>query len=158
MSGKFHSSDRTGAQVDIKSILDANPKTKEDFVILSRQIFELVIKRHQDKPLYAAFIEAHAKELANPLKDAEVRKVASGLTTLANEKQREARDKTSGKKKKAPKPVLGSTKAIGKCVSDSPVCFDPPQVPNVHIYLSRADTNLYEESLDDFGEDPTDFM
>jgi len=137
--------------------LDANPKTKEDFVILSRQIFELVIKRHQDKPLYAAFIEAHAKELANPLKDAEVRKVASGLTTLANEKQREARDKTSGKKKKAPKPVLGSTKAIGKCVSVPPTCFDP-QVPNVHIDLSRTDTNLYEEALDDFGEDPTDFM
>jgi len=127
--------DSSGTQIDIKSILNANPKTKEDFVILSRQIFELVIKRHQDKPLYAVFAEAHAKELANPLRDVEVRKVASGLTTLANEKQREARDKTSGKKKKAPKPVLGSTKVVGK-----------------------ADTNLYEEALDDFGEDPTDFM
>jgi len=110
---------RIGAQVDIKSILDANPKTKEDFVILSRQIFDLVIKRHQDKPLYATFIEAHAKELASPLRDVEVRKVASGLTTLANEKQREARDKASGKKKKAAKPVLGSVKTAGKCVSCS---------------------------------------
>lgn len=109
--------DGIGAQIDIKSILEANPKTKEEFVILSRQIFDLVIKRHQDKPLYAAFAEAHAKELASPLRDVDVRKVASGLTTLANEKQREARDKTSGKKKKATKPVLGSTKAIGKYVS-----------------------------------------
>lgn len=127
--------DSSGAQVDIKSILNANPKTKEEFVVLSRQIFDLVIKRHQDKPLYATFIEAHAKELANPLRDVEVRKVASGLTTLANEKQREARDKASGKKKKTPKPALGSVKTAGK-----------------------ADTNLYEEALDDFGNGPDDFM
>ena len=146
--------DRTDAQVDIKSILDANPKTKEEFVILSRQIFDLVIKRHQDKPLYAAFIEAHAKELASPLRDVDVRKVASGLTTLANEKQREARDKASGKRKKAAKPVLGSTKTAGKCVSDPKA----PKVLDVHVGYSRADTNLYEEALDDFGNDPNDFM
>jgi len=127
--------DSSDAQVDIQSVLNANPKTKEDFVVLSRQIFELVIKRHQDKPLYAAFVEAHAKELANPLRDVDIRKTASGLTALANEKQREAKDKTSGKKKKAAKPVLGSTKTIGK-----------------------ADTNLYEEALDDFGNDPDYFM
>lgn len=113
---KFLPLDPVGAQVDIGSILNANPKTKEDFVALSRQIFEFVIKRHQDKPLYATFVEAHAKELANPLRDVEVRKVATGLTTLANEKQKEARDKASGKKKKATKPVLGSTKTTGKCV------------------------------------------
>ena len=110
--------DHVGAQVDIKSILNANPKTKEEFIILSRQVFELVIKRHQDKPLYAAFVEAHAKELASPLRDVEVRKVASGLTALANEKQKEAKEKTSGKKKKAPKPILGGSKVVGKCVSD----------------------------------------
>lgn len=109
--------DHVGAQVEIGSILNANPKTKEEFVVLSRQIFELVIKRHQDKPLYSAFVEAHAKELAVPLRDVEVRKVASGLTALANEKQKEAKDKAGGKKKKAAKPALGSTKAFGKCVS-----------------------------------------
>ena len=135
MSGKSILLDHTGAQLDIKSVLNANPKTKEDFVILSRQVFELVIKRHQDKPLYAAFVEAHAKELANPLRDVEVRKVASGLTALANEKQREARDKTSGKKKKPPKPVLGSTKVIGKCVSDLWACFDPPSSECSHWFF-----------------------
>jgi len=126
--------DSSGAQMDIKSVLNANPKTKEEFVVLSRQIFELVIKRHQDKPLYAAFVEAHAKELANPLKDIEIKKVATGLTALANEKQREAKDKGKSKKK-APKPALGSFRAIGK-----------------------ADTSLYDEALDDFGEGPDDFM
>ena len=34
-----------------------------------------------------------------PLKDVEVRKAASALTTLANEKQKQQRDKASGKKK-----------------------------------------------------------
>jgi translation initiation factor 3 subunit J len=52
------------------------------------------------------------------LKDVEVRKVASGLTTLANEKQKEQRDKASGKKKVKPKsvmkPVLGSSKVSSK--------------------------------------------
>jgi len=39
------------------------------------------------------------------------------------------------RKKKAPKPVLGGSKVVGK-----------------------IDTNLYEEALDDFGNDPNDFM
>jgi len=51
-----------------------------------------------------------------PLKDVEVRKVASGLTTLANEKQKEQRDKASGKKKPkaANKPGLASSKPSSK--------------------------------------------
>ncbi len=51
-----------------------------------------------------------------PLKDVEVRKVASGLTTLANEKQKEQRDKAGGKKKAktAAKPTLGVAKAGSK--------------------------------------------
>jgi hypothetical protein len=80
-------SDHIGTPIDIRSILTANPKTKEDFIVLSRQIFEL-------------------------------EKVASGLTALANEKQKEAKDKGKSKKK-PPKPALGSTKALGKYVSDS---------------------------------------
>lgn len=74
------------------------------------------MKRHQDKPLYPIFIEHHARALAMPLKDVEVRKVASGLTTLANEKQKEQRDKASGKKKPkaASKPGLSGTKPSSK--------------------------------------------
>ena len=51
-----------------------------------------------------------------PLRDVDVRKAASGLTTLANEKQRE---KTSGKKKPkaAGKPVLGASKVGNKYAS-----------------------------------------
>jgi len=77
-------------------------------------IIKYIIERHQNKPLYHLFAEQLARDLAAPLKDVEVRKMASTLTTLANEKQKEARDKASGKKKPKAKPVLGGSKAVGK--------------------------------------------
>lgn len=97
-------------------MISFQPRTKEDFQKLSDRIIEFIMKRHQDKPLYPIFIEHHARSLAMPLKDVEVRKVASGLTTLANEKQKEQRDKVSGKKKPkaASKPGLSGTKPSSK--------------------------------------------
>ncbi|KAI0312938.1 eukaryotic translation initiation factor 3 subunit J [Amylostereum chailletii] len=122
---------------ELDKLVSANPRTKEDFIALSSSIIEYLIKRHQDKPLYAAFVEHHVRELALPLRDVEVRKAASGLTTLANEKQKQQREATSGKKKPkaATKPVLGAVKTANK-----------------------YDTEVYDEALDDFGTNPDDFM
>ncbi|KAH7884404.1 translation initiation factor eIF3 subunit [Phlebopus sp. FC_14] len=122
---------------ELDSIISANPRTKEDFQSLSEKIIEYIIKRHQEKPLYASFVEYHARQLAEPLKDVEVRKAASALTTLANEKQKEQREKASGKKKPkaAAKPILGSAKVSNK-----------------------FDTDVYDEALDDFGTNADDFM
>jgi len=116
---------------ELDSLISAQPRTKEDFIALSNNIMEFIIKRHQDKPLYAAFVEAHVRELAMPLRDVDVRKAASALTTLANEKQKEQRDKTSGKKKPkaAAKPALGASKPAAK-----------------------FDTSVYDEALDDTDE------
>ena len=106
------------ANKELDSLISFEPRTKEDFQEFSRRIIEYIVKRHESKPLYAAFVEHHVRELAAPLKDVEVRKAASGLTTLANEKQKEQRDKASGKKKTkaAAKPTLGSAKASTKWV------------------------------------------
>ncbi|KII85163.1 hypothetical protein PLICRDRAFT_45310 [Plicaturopsis crispa FD-325 SS-3] len=121
---------------DLDSLISFQPRTKEDFAELSSRIIEFIVSRHQNKPLYPSFVEHHARALAQPLKDVEVRKVASGLTTLANEKQKEQREKTSGKKKpKAGKPALGAAKVS-----------------------SRLDTSVYDEALDDFGNNADDFM
>ncbi|KAJ3557947.1 hypothetical protein NM688_g1199 [Phlebia brevispora] len=122
---------------ELDNLISAQPRTKEDFVDFGNQIIEVIIKRHQSKPLYPAFVEHLVRELAMPLRDVEVRKAASALTTLANEKQKEQRDKTGGKKKAkaAAKPSLGSAKVAGK-----------------------LDTSVYEEALDDFGTNPDDFM
>ncbi|PIL35450.1 hypothetical protein GSI_02177 [Ganoderma sinense ZZ0214-1] len=116
-------------------LISAQPRTKEDFVEFSDKIIEYIVKRHQGKPLYATFLEHHVRQLAMPLRDVEVRKVASGLTALSNEKQKEQRDKASGKKKPKTvgKPTLGAAKPS-----------------------SKIDTSVYEEALDDFG--PDDFM
>ncbi|EEB98460.1 hypothetical protein MPER_02025, partial [Moniliophthora perniciosa FA553] len=100
---------------ELDSLISFQPRTKEDFIELSSRIIEFVVKRHQNKPLYATFVEHHVRELATPLKDVEVRKAASGLTTLANEKQKEQREKASGKKKKgSAKPGLGAAKVSNK--------------------------------------------
>jgi len=125
------------SDADLDKILKSTPKTKEDFVALSDAIIAHVVKQHQDKPLYATFVEHHVRALAAPLRDVDVRKAASGLTTLANEKQREQRDKASGKKKPktAGKPILGASK-LG----------------------NKLDTTVYDEALDDFGTNPDDFM
>lgn len=121
---------------ELDSLISAQPRTKDDFIEFSNKIIAYIVKKHQDKPLYAAFLEHHVRQLAIPLKDIEVRKVASGLTALANEKQKEQREKASGKKKKAPsKPVLGASK-VG----------------------NKFDTSTYDEALDDFGDRPDDFM
>jgi translation initiation factor 3 subunit J len=99
---------------ELDALISAQPRTKEDFQKLSSQIVEYIVKRHQSKPLYPSFVEQLARDISQPLKDVEVRKVASSLTTLANEKQKEQKDKTSGKKKKAGKPILGGSKTSGK--------------------------------------------
>ncbi|GBE87865.1 Eukaryotic translation initiation factor 3 subunit J [Sparassis crispa] len=119
------------SSTELDSLVSAQPRTKEDFIAFSHNIIELIVKRHQDKPLYATFVENHIRELAIPLRDVEVRKAASALTTLANEKQREQRDKTSGKKKPkvVVKPALGAAKAAAK-----------------------FDTSVYDEALDDTEE------
>lgn len=119
----------------LQDIVRLDPKTKEDFQTLSTLIVEHIIKPHQSKPLYHQFVEMHVKELALPLKDVEVRKAASTLTTLANEKQKEAKDKASGKKKPkaTAKATIGAAKVVGK-----------------------IDTTAYEEALDDFADG--DFM
>jgi len=98
---------------ELDYLISFQPRTKEDFQELSNKIIEYIIKRHQNKPLYSTFVEHHVREISAPLKDVEVRKAASALTTLANEKQKEQREKTIGKKKTkgATKPVLGSAKA-----------------------------------------------
>ena len=97
---------------ELDSLISAQPRTKEDFAKFSTNIIEFIIKRHQNKPLYAVFVEQLVRDLAMPLRDVEVRKAASALTTLANEKQKEQRDKAAGKKK--PKTVAKPTLAAVK--------------------------------------------
>jgi translation initiation factor 3 subunit J len=101
-----------------------------DFESLAETISERLIAKHGSHPLYAKFVEQLVRGVCGPLKDNETRKAASGLTTLANEKQKAAKEATS-KKKKPGKPALGATKSLG---------------------AGRADVGAYDEILDDSGD------
>ncbi|KAH9033472.1 translation initiation factor eIF3 subunit [Lactarius hengduanensis] len=92
----------SSADADLDNILKSSPNSKEDIVALSEAIIAHIVKRHQDKPLYSTFVEHHVRAQAMPPRDIDVRKAASGLTTLANEKY------------SAAKPILGASKVGNK--------------------------------------------
>ncbi|WVN90206.1 uncharacterized protein L203_105442 [Cryptococcus depauperatus CBS 7841] len=111
---------------DIKSILLAKPATKNDFTTLSKDIYSVLLKKHELNPLYSHFVEQLAKDASAALTAVQTRKVSSALSVLGNTKQQEERDKTSGKKKSAAKPKLGGAKV-----------------------LSKVDTEVYDDVLED---------
>ena len=94
----------------------SNPKTKQDFEALSEALAKQIIDLHGSKPLYAHFVDTFVRALCLPLKDLDVKKSASTLTALGNEKQRLAKEASgTGKKggKGKVKPSLGAMAAAG---------------------------------------------
>ncbi|KAL7006070.1 Translation initiation factor 3 subunit J component [Cystobasidiomycetes sp. EMM_F5] len=91
----------------------ANPKTKADFEQLSDALSKQIVDLYENKPLYAHFVEHFSRQLCLPLKDLDVKKVASTLTALGNEKQKQAKEASgAGKKGKGKgKPQLGAVAA-----------------------------------------------
>ncbi|CAG8466937.1 6263_t:CDS:2 [Acaulospora morrowiae] len=95
-----------GLSIDEKehSALDMiNPKTRDEFDEFSSLLIKR-IKRHENQAPYSNFINVFVRDLCSSLKDAEIRKVANTLTTLANEKKAQ-KDALKTKKKK-PKPSV----------------------------------------------------
>lgn len=116
--------------VDISSLPLFNPSTKTQFEEL-RNTLVPIIGAHAKKPHYALFLQEFAKQLAKDLPSDQVKKIASTLTTLSNEKMKEEKAADSTKKKsKAQK-----TKAT--LVTSR---------PNV------KDTNVYEDTFGEYVE------
>ncbi|TPX12429.1 uncharacterized protein E0L32_006841 [Thyridium curvatum] len=114
--------------VDIATLPIFSPTTKTQFEQL-RQVLAPLLIANAKKPHYTLFLQEFAKQLAKELPSDQIKKVASTLTTLSNEKMKEekAADK-GGKKTKAAK--TKTSLAVGR--------------PNV------ADTSAYDD--DAFGE------
>jgi translation initiation factor 3 subunit J len=85
--------------IDINTLLKANPKTKTEWQTLARQISSVLFTRLHSKPLYDEFAVEIAKQAAAPLNDRDVRKIGTAMTVLSNEKQKEAKASVGGKKK-----------------------------------------------------------
>jgi len=121
------------ATVDLTSLPLFDPKTKLQFEKL-RDTLVPVISNNSKKAQYVIFLQEFTKQLAKDLPSDQIKKIASSLTALSNEKMKEEKlAEKGGKKSKA-------------------------QKTKVALVASRntttvADVNSYE---DDYGDD--DFM
>ncbi|KAF9094112.1 Translation initiation factor 3 subunit J component [Mortierella sp. GBA35] len=100
----------TGGVVTPASDLETmKPKTKDQFNEYTKLLVDL-IQKHEKQGLYASFLEGLFRELSQGVRDVDVRKFASTLTTVANEKQKAAKEALKTKKKGSTKPSLTATK------------------------------------------------
>ncbi|ORZ14767.1 eukaryotic translation initiation factor 3 subunit J [Absidia repens] len=111
------------------SIEDIKPKTRVEFEAYRKRLAEMILATSKSMH-YASFVDQLARDIAGPLKDMDVRKAASTLNSLANDKQRQAKEATKSKKKG--KPTLA---AAGKADA-----------------LDEMDSysNKYDDDFDDF--------
>ncbi|CUS13239.1 unnamed protein product [Tuber aestivum] len=89
--------------IDLSSLPMFAPKGKDEFTQL-RDVLVPLLVANSKKAHYSLFLQEFVRQLGRDMSSEQVRKVATGLTVLANEKQREekAADK-GGKKTKAAK-------------------------------------------------------
>lgn len=115
--------------IDLSSLSVFNPQTKDQFTKLRETLVPLLANNNK-KAHYTLFLQEFTKQISKDLPSDQIKKIASGLTTLSNEKMKEEKAaEKSGKKTKAAK-----TKA--SLVATRDVSY-------------KADTNAYDE---DFGE------
>ncbi|CAL3964293.1 unnamed protein product [Diplocarpon coronariae] len=121
------------ATVDLTALPLFDPKTKLQFEKL-RDTLVPVISNNSKKAQYVIFLQEFTKQLAKDLPSDQIKKIASTLTALGNEKMKEEKiAEKGGKKSKAQKTKVAL-------------------VANRNV-SAMADTQAYD---DDFGDD--DFM
>ena len=110
-----------GQTIDLSSISLFRPTTKSQFDALTQTLVPL-LTASSSKPHYAIWLSAFVKQIAAELPSAEIKKAASSLTALSNEKMKEekAGEKT-GKKSKAAKSktTLAATRDMGRGMADT---------------------------------------
>ncbi|GJJ73811.1 translation initiation factor 3 subunit J [Entomortierella parvispora] len=121
----------TGVVTAASSLETMKPKTKDQFNEFTNELVAL-IQKHEKQGLYASFLEGLFRELAQGVRDVDVRKYASTLTTLANEKQKAAKEALKTKKKGSAKPSLGAATKVATSVD------------------TRDYSNDYNDDFDDF--------
>jgi translation initiation factor 3 subunit J len=99
--------------IDVSTLPIFNPNTKDQFTKLRDTLIPL-ITANSKKAHYTLFMQEFAKQLCKELPSDQVKKIASGLTTLSNEKMKEEKlAEKGGKKTKAKaKATLVATRDI----------------------------------------------
>ncbi|CAO3650961.1 unnamed protein product [Cunninghamella echinulata] len=92
------------------SLESMKPKTRVEFENYRKQLSEMIVANSKSMH-YAHFVDQLVRELCVPMKDMDVRKAASTLTALANDKQRQAKEATKASKKKTKPTLVAAGKA-----------------------------------------------
>ena len=115
--------------VDLSTLPLFNPTTKDQFLRLRETVGPLLAANSR-KAHYILFMMEFSKQIMKDLPSDQIKKIASGLTTLSNEKMKEEKAaEKGGKKTKAAK--TKATLAANRDVS------------------SKADTTAYADTLDE---------
>ncbi|PSS05212.1 eukaryotic translation initiation factor 3 subunit J [Coniella lustricola] len=89
--------------IDLSAIPLFDPKTKMQFEAL-REVLAPILAANTKKPQYALFMIEFVKSITRDMQSDQIKKVASALTTLSNERMKEEKANAgSGKKSKAAK-------------------------------------------------------
>ncbi|KAL9010471.1 MAG: hypothetical protein Q9173_004602 [Seirophora scorigena] len=118
--------------IDIASLPLFNPKTKEQFLKL-RETLIPILSNNSKHAQYTLFMQEFTKQIVRDLPSDQIKKIASGLTTLSNEKMKEEKAAEKGGKK------TKAAKGKATLVANRDASY-------------KADTTAY----DDIGDD--DFM
>jgi translation initiation factor 3 subunit J len=110
-----------GQTIDLSQLPLFKPSTKSQFDALSATLVPLLTAASA-KPHYAIWLPTFVKQISAELPSAEIKKAASALTALTNEKLKEEKDREKGgKKSKAAKTktTLAASRDIGRNVADT---------------------------------------
>lgn len=87
-----------GQTTDLSTLPLFNPTTKDQFAQLASTLGPLLAAQTK-KAHYSLWVQEFAKQITKDLPSAEIKKVASGLTTLSNERMKEEKAADKGTKK-----------------------------------------------------------
>lgn len=91
------------SSIDLSSLALFNPTGKDQFLKLRETLVPLLASNSKKGP-YLLFMQEFTKQIVKDLPSGEIKKIASGLTTLSNEKMKEEKaSEKGGKKTKAAK-------------------------------------------------------
>lgn len=110
-----------GAIIDLSQLALFQPSTKTQFEALSATLVPL-LTASATKPHYALWVQQFVRAVCEPLPSGEIKKAASGLTALSNEKMKEEKAAEKGGKKTkaaAQKTSLKATRDLGRGVADT---------------------------------------
>ncbi|KAF2842680.1 translation initiation factor eIF3 subunit [Patellaria atrata CBS 101060] len=115
--------------LDLSALKIFDPNTKDQFTKLRETLVPL-ISQNSKKGAYVLFLQELTKQISKDLPSEQIKKIASGLTTLSNEKMKEEKAAEKGGKK------TKAAKTKNSLVASRDISY-------------KADTTAFD---DDFGE------